>query len=541
MRTLEKIRKLTKNSGSIALRDEIYSLLELVYQEFENDFFYVHVCPRLTIILSDPLLMTISENILRNTNRNEGSLYLSVPQNLGSFYVTFLSLNHKNYFQLPLSIMIHESCDDIGIILRETMPKLPNLSLPLITCESCIQHCAKHYPNLKLIILHDTIYDSMRMQLNNIMGDEGVLSSLHNVISDLKNCSTLLELENLWTGVKHDFEQYFDIELVYNNMIRSSKYVEEKPDEWFLQQLSIITDTFNEKMPIDGIVLSLKYLINNTINKAKECMPDLVVKSTLNMQLVPTKEIIDFVHNSQGKVIYSDSESDQSSNFGDETGLDNEEPLYITIIEDAIVSMIKRNKLSQKLHLISLYNQDVENICKTICCMETGKDLLCVLHTGNGTHWILGIISVSRESIIIFDSLKSNCARNTEFTILWKYAYVYALKHGKDMNDNWQFIYANDCPQQKNSNDCGLFVIYFAKALIENNLKTFETPLSSLGGRKWIKTILREHDRPIMQDIMECAASIIEFNVHFLNMAVMPDLTKKIKTQPTEGKFKFDF
>ncbi|RWS27230.1 sentrin-specific protease 1-like protein [Leptotrombidium deliense] len=115
--------------------------------------------------------------------------------------------------------------------------------------------------------------------------------------------------------------------------------------------------------------------------------------------------------------------------------------------------------------------------------------LLVVINTDaflSGNHWMLGAINFKSREIIILDSLE-NCHRQLQFENLRRIAIAAGAVANVKINiDKWEFIYASDCKKQKNSYDCGVFVILNCYAIARCE-SLFSIP--SQLARRWIQYI----------------------------------------------------
>ena len=124
--------------------------------------------------------------------------------------------------------------------------------------------------------------------------------------------------------------------------------------------------------------------------------------------------------------------------------------------------------------------------------------ILCLCCTGQGIsaeHWILGVISKKNETIFVLDSWDSNSNRREIFKCLNIYITLMTFTEGLSVDlEDWENVYSDDCPLQRNSYDCGLFAVLFAHAIFQKCKPQYPPKhLSSLHGRRWIYTHLKKY------------------------------------------------
>ncbi|XP_058100050.1 putative ubiquitin-like-specific protease 1B isoform X2 [Magnolia sinica] len=84
------------------------------------------------------------------------------------------------------------------------------------------------------------------------------------------------------------------------------------------------------------------------------------------------------------------------------------------------------------------------------------------------SHWYLLTIDLKKKIFLVYNSIKGHHTSsyiNTMVTSVKKYFSI----HGIPDCDTFQLIMDNECPQQKNSYDCGLFVIKFMDCLSQGD------------------------------------------------------------------------
>ena len=80
------------------------------------------------------------------------------------------------------------------------------------------------------------------------------------------------------------------------------------------------------------------------------------------------------------------------------------------------------------------------------------------------SHWCMGVLNFKLKRIEYYDSM-ANSGKETFFVHMRIYLQDEHLEKTKkkfDLN-GWQNYYDENCPQQKNGNDCGIFAMTFAE------------------------------------------------------------------------------
>jgi Ulp1 protease family, C-terminal catalytic domain len=202
-----------------------------------------------------------------------------------------------------------------------------------------------------------------------------------------------------------------------------------------------------------------------------------------------------------------DEEEQDDEEFGDLISLKNNEFIFGSAIEDTIIYLIEKYEKSNKIHLISNYNTTHYDIVNTVGVIPHNKILIRLLHTDNKTHWILGVISMSNNTIYILDPMRRLCKnRKREFKLLHKFAVTYQLFHDMNFNaateNKWNFIIIADSIQQPNMYDCGLYCAYYALCIIKERNVACRKP--DKYDRGWMLNILKDVDvRPLIQEITD--------------------------------------
>lgn len=165
--------------------------------------------------------------------------------------------------------------------------------------------------------------------------------------------------------------------------------------------------------------------------------------------------------------------------------------------------MIKRNKSENSILYIPYYiyvfayNEDYNLLVKLIydSIKLNHETILVNISTDpnkGGLHWVLGVINLSKNEIIILNSLKIVECLN-HFEILFQILQFYhttrnffgnqTTQHNNVDISEWHFILAINAVQQTNFYDCGYYVCIHAYCYIT---KTQFFDLSPEFGREWL-------------------------------------------------------
>ena len=88
----------------------------------------------------------------------------------------------------------------------------------------------------------------------------------------------------------------------------------------------------------------------------------------------------------------------------------------------------------------------------------------------NGAHWALLVVGLDLKKIMFYDFLSTDTSSNEFMNGMLRYlSDMSALYKNKDFDiDAWDLIKVDDSPQQKNGNDCGVFVLINIYCLIHD-------------------------------------------------------------------------
>jgi len=91
------------------------------------------------------------------------------------------------------------------------------------------------------------------------------------------------------------------------------------------------------------------------------------------------------------------------------------------------------------------------------------KKMFCPIHLGN--HWCLICVNFVDKTIKYYDSLKGKNPKCLD-TIFCYLKEEYKNKKNEEFDCNgWRLMHADDCPQQRNGYDCGIFTCVNAEYL----------------------------------------------------------------------------
>lgn len=146
-------------------------------------------------------------------------------------------------------------------------------------------------------------------------------------------------------------------------------------------------------------------------------------------------------------------------------------------IECFILKILKINGRKDILLIDSIQFLYSENACKYLVNYLNPQInsifVVCNTHSGNGFHWVLGVIHVRLNKIIIYDSLNLIHYHPEIFKkLIIIVEYVNILKYGDISTERPSLIVAKNTPQQNSALNCGIFVSIFAQNLIFKNLTT---------------------------------------------------------------------
>ena len=82
-------------------------------------------------------------------------------------------------------------------------------------------------------------------------------------------------------------------------------------------------------------------------------------------------------------------------------------------------------------------------------------------------HWFLIVIDSHKKEILLYDSLMSDLKEKQHIYILNQIKYFFSKID--ETFSNYQMKIEKDIKQQQNGNDCGVFVCWYAKMIIEEN------------------------------------------------------------------------
>lgn len=89
--------------------------------------------------------------------------------------------------------------------------------------------------------------------------------------------------------------------------------------------------------------------------------------------------------------------------------------------------------------------------------------MFCPIHLGN--HWCLICVNFVDKTIKYYDSLKGKNPKCLD-TIFCYLKEEYKNKKNEEFDCNgWRLMHADDCPQQRNGYDCGIFTCVNAEYL----------------------------------------------------------------------------
>ena len=144
------------------------------------------------------------------------------------------------------------------------------------------------------------------------------------------------------------------------------------------------------------------------------------------------------------------------------------------------------------LEYLSNQNAGLANVILVCASTSSGKTDV------EAEHFALGVIVKFNEKVVLLDSIKESGA-NPRCNIFKALHVILAASRrlqslGKP--DDVQFLYSRDCPQQKNSYDCGLFVIINVVMMLTQKQMKRDTIRTSLL-RRFVYTLM--NDRNVMQ------------------------------------------
>jgi hypothetical protein len=305
---------------------------------------------------------------------------------------------------------------------------------------------------------------------------------------------------------------------------------------------------------VDKLVLLLYYIFANASNEIASSTSDRRTKSSLaKLPYITTSIPYDQVceeafaqkqcdNNQQTNEQLSDPPSN-SEPFHDLQTLQNTQYLAITVIEDCIVTIIEKANKSSNIQLMSAdYVMSTKNIVDTASRIPLHKKVLRLIHTNNFTHWVLGLIDISTQTIYILDSMRNvppSSQRQRDFLLLDKYAtaYIYMCSSQETPIFEWKYIYVLNCPQQTNGYDCGLYCVYYAYCIIKDIslLPYLPTHIS----RTWMhETLTQITNRPLEQNTIDgdfvyvdVITNLLETDKRLLALEAQPNLIN-IVTKP---------
>jgi len=517
---------------SISSRDEIFSLLELAYQDLV--IYYIQLCPTFVCILSHPDINKIAESLML---RDDVSFYISEDIEMGHFNVNFVSLASEK-FELPLAVMLSEKPEELCCLLDQLF-KIYNFPDIKVRCHAVHSDVVFKYFKSKVFVNHDSIYLKFLKYIEkNFVRQINLRTSLQM----LRDCTTLEEFEMTWENVRDELSDFKDMRKLFKC---STRFHNENLHLVYNGEMKKLSGKDLLNLPVDNIILSIYYTLENAVYKfikTNKEFPSTAIKvegdilthvgTTIKPKLHYKKykreetEDEETENNTENEETENNTENEETENStenhteNEETENDSEieeqkdiislkskiSTLYLTIIEDAIVGSIK----NFNYHLSSWYLNDVNNIIQSVAVIPSNKIILKVLHTNAQSHWVLGVIK--GQNIYILDSLGKKLTnqieiRRKEFNLLYKFAYLYIVANGGVPANDWNFYFSSDCPQQQNAVDCGLYVIYYAISII--NSIPFQHPPSSRGGRDHVVSIIEGKTRPILQNLKPLNESIV--------------------------------
>lgn len=109
--------------------------------------------------------------------------------------------------------------------------------------------------------------------------------------------------------------------------------------------------------------------------------------------------------------------------------------------------------------------------------------------SGSADHWMLGIIHKESQSIYLLDSIGDSAVRSETFLCLATIVHImYEVENLKTPLADWSYIYSNDCLEQTNGFDCGLFVCLNVFAVLKG---IRPGKVTSAYGRKFLYNVLK--------------------------------------------------
>lgn len=99
------------------------------------------------------------------------------------------------------------------------------------------------------------------------------------------------------------------------------------------------------------------------------------------------------------------------------------------------------------------------------------KKMFCPIHMGN--HWCLICVNFIDKTVTYYDSLKGKNFKCLD-TIFYYLKEEYKNKKNEDFDcSGWRLMHADDCPQQRNGFDCGVFTCINAEYLARDAVLDF--------------------------------------------------------------------
>jgi len=458
-------RKMKQDGRSILTRDEIFSTMELAYQDVKPLIWCFHVFPSTYAIVQNPEINNIGATI-----------YLSESIKIGKYFNAIYFSVHKEKSEVPIAVCVSETHPNVSHFADQIRQQFPQKFSYIVPCK--YWHL---FSNAKII--HSSIINHFTQEIkSNCPKHEQ--KNLQDNLEEMHNCE-------MWKEVKPSHKI---LEEAYSRYQHSVKY----PDVVKFPLWKV-----DGSVPFDNLLLSIYALFKNE-------------KIELSKPPPP-----------------SPPDDDLYSVINEIAWLD------LSIIEDSIVALINSSNKSDRFHLVSLFRNDFSSLVETISTIPSGKILLRVLHTNNGTHWVLGIVHAGKKRIIILDSNRDTIINRLEcFKLMYTIGYIYSmttLSSKGEHVEEWDFLYSSDCPQQTNGADCGLFVVYYVKSILSKS--KLEEPLSSRIGRDFIANIIQSIPvRPLFQNQLQPNERLVELYAESEQLIETQSTNINIISESTETK-----
>jgi hypothetical protein len=465
-------RKMKQDGLSVVTRDEIFATMELTYQDMKPLIWSVQIFPKAAAIVANQINQDISTTV-----------YMSETISVGDYFtVTYFEMD-----KVPFAVCISETNADIGHFVDQFKQKYPHKVSFVVPCKY-----ANLFPTAK--IDHNSIFNHFAADIK-LNYPKSKQKHLLEKLTELHNCETVGDI-SLEDKLLSDACSRYQMSMKYDFQFPK----------------------LDGSLPFDCLLLSVYYSLFTKESIEFKTTPSSSFKNRKYSEFNFSMERFATVHEDLHAV---------------KTGIDW---LDLSIIEDSIIGLINEHKKADRFHLISLFRDDFASTVATISTVPSGKILLRILHTGNGTHWVLGIVHVGKKRAIILDSKRDPDGQRLEcFRLLYTIGCIYSMTTLSSKGENvgeWDFHYSSDCPQQLNDTDCGVF---YVKSILSKS--KLEPPPSPRHGRDFIANLIQSIPvRPLIQAQLEPNDRLVELYADNETLITKQHKNINIITESVESK-----